>query len=383
MSNRSNRRAETRRTRVIAVTGLAGKTTTAWLTAAVLSEAGGTVGIVSDLGCVDADGALHPPPDRSRPGTIADWIARLVDGRCTHAVVEVPAAALAAGELGRDSCSAVVVTASPRDGNSRTLHRRIASAVAPGGCLVGPARGLAPGLVEAVRRRRGRCCLTAGLDDGCDVRAQPVERGLHGQTFLVSGAGVVVPVAVDVPVASYARNAMCAAAVGLCHRVPLETAARGIEAAGGVAGRLERIDRGQDFAAFLDAPPSRRALRSTLVSLRRLTVGRLVVVAERGCIDALGRAAFAEAVRRPCDAVVVVPADVLDDSASSASLAAYARMDRILAGLGPDDCLLALGAAGGPGRRPGGVGVPVATLVDGWLRLAHPPGRCSTGPRAA
>ena len=39
-----------RRMRVIAVTGTSGKTTTAWLTAAVLSEGGARVGVLSDLG---------------------------------------------------------------------------------------------------------------------------------------------------------------------------------------------------------------------------------------------------------------------------------------------------------------------------------------------
>ena len=41
--------------KLIAITGTSGKTTTAWLTAAVLAEAGLRVGVLSDLGCLDAD----------------------------------------------------------------------------------------------------------------------------------------------------------------------------------------------------------------------------------------------------------------------------------------------------------------------------------------
>ena len=87
--------------RVIAVTGSAGKTTTAWLIASVLGEAGLRVGVVSDLGCIDAAGGLAPPPDPSRPA--AAWVASLARGGCTHAVVEVSHDTGASGGLGRGS----------------------------------------------------------------------------------------------------------------------------------------------------------------------------------------------------------------------------------------------------------------------------------------
>jgi UDP-N-acetylmuramoyl-L-alanyl-D-glutamate--2,6-diaminopimelate ligase len=375
--------------RLIAVTGHSGKTTTAWLVASVLGEAGLQVGVVSDLGCVDADGTLAAPPDRTRPDDIVAWISRLARGGCTHAVVEVPHDALALGVLGRRTCHGVVVTGAargPRDERpSRSLlERRAVAALAADGWLVAPPdRGL-HGLCAAAADRGIGNRIVAGLDDSCDVSMRPVERGLHGQTLLVSAAGQVVPVAVDPPVASFARNAACAAAIGVSLGLPLDVAARGIEAAGSVAGRVERLDRGQDFAAFLDAPSNRHALASTLASLRRLTPGRLAVVAEQGLVDRLGAAGFARPVRRRCDDVVVVPPGVLDDVADEAALAAYARIDLMLGRLGRRDCLLVLGSPAGPARRGRpAAGVPLATLVDGWLRLAHPPQRVAAGPRRA
>lgn len=371
---------------VIAVTGTSGKTTTAWLTASVLCEAGLHVGVISDLGCVEADGTLAPPLERGRPDAVAARLARLERGGCAHAVVEVTHEAFAAGVLGRDGCRTVVVTGRARGGpdarSAQTpLRRFIAGALAPDGCLVAPPDpGLAP-LFAAAARRRGRTALVAGLSEACDVAARPVERGLYGQTFLVAAAGQVMPVAVDVPVASYARNAACAIAVGLRHGVPLDVAARGVEAAGSVAGRVERLDRGQDFAAFLDTPPNRHALASTLASLRRLTPGRLAVVADQRCVDGLGAAGFARPVRRRADDVVVVPAGVLDDGADEAALAAYARVDLLLGRLGARDCLLVLGAPAADGPPDGGV--PLATLVDGWIRLAHPPRGVRAGPGRA
>lgn len=370
-------RAADRPMRLVAVTGTGGKTTTCWLVASVLAEAGLRVGVVSDLGCVDADGGLAAPPDPGRGESWAAWIERLKRGGCTHAVVEAPPEFVAAGGLGDDACDTVVVTGwrGPAGG---LVARRIASALAADGCLVAPRSRVPAGLFAAVARRRGRTCLTAGLHESCDVRARPVSRGLHGRTFLADGAGQSVPVSVDVPVASYARNALHAAAVGLVHGVPLHVAARGIEAVGSVAGRVERLDRGQDFAAFLDAPPDRPALASTLASLRRLTSGRLAVVAERRFVEALGVEAFSRPVRRTCDEAVVVPDGVLGDDPDEAALAAYARIDRLLGRLGKRDCLLVLGRAGG-GRRRGSASL--AALVDGWLRLANPPHDATFGAR--
>lgn len=375
-----------RRMRVIAVTGVSGKTTTAWLTASVLSEAGLRVGVVSDLGCVDADGTLAAAPDRRRPDVLAAWLARLDRGGCTHAVVEVAHEQLVDGLLGRGSCDTVVVTGSARRRRAEratrtTVVRRTVAALAQGGCLVAPpCRGLHD-LFRTAARSAGCTAIVAGLDDSCDVSAQPVERGLHGQTFLLSAAGQVAPAAVEAPIASFARNAVCAAAVGLRYQVPLDLAARGVEAAGSVAGRMERLDRGQDFAAFLDAPTNGHALMSTLTSLRRLTPGRLAVVVEQALVDSIGPADFAAPVRRLCDDVVVAPHDVLDEAADETALAAYARIDLVLGRLGPKDCVLVLGATSGDGHRSSGP--PVAALVDGWLRLAHPPRPAIRGPRRA
>lgn len=387
--NASQSRDRARRMRVIAVTGHSGKTTTAWLVASVLGEAGLRVGVVSDLGCVDAQGALESPPDRDRPDEIPIWIHRLARGGCTHAVVEVSHHLLAAGALGRRTCDGLVVTGAARgarDGRPAraALERRALDALAPGGWIVCPPdRRLAP-LLAAASRRDGVRCLVAGLDASCDVSARPVERGLHGQTFLLEATGQVAPVAVDPPVASYARNATCAAAVGMCQGLTLDMAARGVEAAGSVAGRVERLDRGQEFAAFLDTPPNPHALAATLTSLRRLTPGRLAVVADEGVVARLGRDGFARPARSRCDDVVVVPPGVLADVADEIALAAYARIDRLLGRLGRRDCLLVLGGAGAAEHRGhAGANLPLETLVDGWLRLAHPPHRFAAGPRRA
>jgi hypothetical protein len=134
------------------------------------------------------------------------------------------------------------------------------------------------------------------------------------------------------------------------------------------------MDRGQDAAAFLDMPSSAHSLAATLSSLRRLTSGRLAVVAEESLLERIGSDEFGPLVARHCDACVLVPPAVLDEDAGAADVAAYDQIDRLLGSLRAGDALLVLGdsKAGGQGPRTPEAGrFSLATLVDGWFQVAH------------
>ncbi len=369
------------RLRVIAVTGTSGKTTTAWLAAAALAEAGLRVGVLSDLGCLGLDDDLPMRADYARsPAALGRWLKRLAEGGCSHAVVELPAHALAAHAAAGFRCDTLAVTnlaASRIDPLASAAVRRpsaarLTAALAAGGCLVSGVGGAQ--LARFGRRLpSGASCLTAGLADGCDLQASPVEAGLYGRTILARHGGQIVPLSLDAPVVPFVRDSLVAAAVAARYGVPLEIAVRGIESVGTVPGRMERIDRGQDTAVFIDTPTSGHALSATLASLRRLTAGHLGVIVEESLAHRLGSDEFGPLVARHCDRCVLAPATVLAEDAADTDLAAYARIDRLLESLGRDDCLLVLGdgrrSPEPPDNTPAGR-FPLATLVDGWLQIA-------------
>jgi len=365
------------RLRVIAVTGTSGKTTTAWLTAAALTEAGLQVGVLSDLGCLGLDDELPRTADYASPAGLARWLRRLAEGGCSHAVVELPAAALAARAAAGFRCDTLVVTnlasrrVDPLASAPGASPARLVAALAEGGCLVS---GVGGSQLARLGRRlpKGATCLTAGLAEGCHLHASPVEAGLFGRTILARHGGQIVPLSLDPPVVPFVRDSLLAAAVATRYGVPLEIAVRGIESVGNVPGRMERIARGQDAAVFIDTPTSGHALSAILASLRRLTPGHLGVIAEESLARRLGGDEFGPLVARHCDRCVLAPATVLADDADDADLAAYARIDRLLESLGRGDCLLVLGDGRSP-EPPGGEPAgrfPLATLVDGWLRIA-------------
>lgn len=377
-----------RKLQIVAVTGTSGKTTTAWLTASVLAEAGLRVGVLSDLGCLDADGTFPESADLGQPDVLAAWLRRLVASGCTHAVVEVSSRMLAAHALAGIECDTVVVTSlaaahADAHGTSaayRAITGRILASLAPDGCLVVNADDRR---VRRLGRRHLGPTTTAALSRPADISAMPVERSLHGQTVLLNAAGHVAAVALGLPTASFVRDALFSVAVGLRFQIPLERIGRGIEVAGNVPGRLERLDRGQRAAVFVDRATTGHALAATLASLRRLTPGRLLLIAEEEAaarVDPSLR--FAARASRWCNDTLVVPATVLAENADAETLAAYARLDRMLSNARAGDCVLVLGrppAGGGDPHGPGeDDGEPaalggLATLVDGWLRVAHPP----------
>jgi hypothetical protein len=307
-------------------------------------------------------------------------------------------------------------------GTSSAYHAvkaRILDCLGPTGCLVAMCDDDRVGqLVERRAAAKGEgSVITAGLTGPADVTATPVERTLFGQTFLVQAGGHAMPVAVSTPVASFVRDSLLAVAIGLRSRVPLERIVRGIEACGSVSGRLERIDRGQDHAAFVDHPTSGHALAATLAGLRRLTRGRLVVLAEAGCVERLvadaggaggpgsdfgrrdfgvreddnredGRVAaiFNRRAMRWADDCLVVSGTLMDEVGKAADVMAYARIDRLLSSLREQDCLLVLGDVGGRSQNPidpDGDPLPLAAVVDGWLQLAYVPQPFGSERRAA
>lgn len=373
------------RMKVTAITGTSGKTTTAWLTAAVLAEAGLRVGVLSDLGCIDAVGTAAVPANLENPRTLARWLARLETSGCSHAVVEVSSRMLARHATEGVPFDTVVVTnlqAAHLDlhGSRQAYHAikaRILEGLAEQGTLVGNLddEGVSALLARHASQSGPAHQIGFGLDGRADVSAAPVERSLWGQTFLLRHAGQIMPVAVGTPGQAFVRNGLAAAAVAARYRVPCERIARGLEAAGSIPGRLERIDRGQSFPVFLDSPTSGHALVSTLVALRRLTPGRLAVVADEAFAAAFGgEDFFSRRAAAWSDVCLVAPADMVADEVSAEVMASYARLDRLLDRLGGEDCLLVLGDVvrrGLPPEDPDGERTAnLGDVIEGWLRLA-------------
>jgi UDP-N-acetylmuramoyl-L-alanyl-D-glutamate--2,6-diaminopimelate ligase len=101
-------------------------------------------------------------------------------------------------------------------------------------------------------------------------------------------------------------NALCAIALAGEAGLDPRLVADGIARSGGVPGRLEQVDSGQDFLAVVDYAHKPDAVEAALAALRPLTRGRLLLVLGAGGDRDTGkRPVMGEIAARLSDVLVV------------------------------------------------------------------------------
>ena len=112
-----------------------------------------------------------------------------------------------------------------------------------------------------------------------DWRAVDVRSGADGSTFRVIGpGGVEADASVALPGGFNVANALAAIVALVEAGTSLAAAVAGVAACAGPPGRLERVDRGQDFAVLVDYAHKPGAVEALLTVMREVTQGNLVIV---------------------------------------------------------------------------------------------------------
>ena len=140
-----------------------------------------------------------------------------------------------------------------------------------------------------------------------DWRAEDVELAPEGSTFtVVTPTGERLAAGVPLTGEFNVANALCAIALAGEAGLDPRLVADGIAHGGGVPGRLERVDAGQDFLAIVDYAHKPDAVEAALAALRPLTAGRLVlVIGAGGDRDTGKRPVMGEIGARLADVLVV------------------------------------------------------------------------------
>jgi UDP-N-acetylmuramoyl-L-alanyl-D-glutamate--2,6-diaminopimelate ligase len=275
-----------RRLRVVGVTGTSGKTTTTYLVEAGLRAAGRIAGLVGTVG-VRIDGrdqpsALTTPEAPDLQALLAVMVEQGVD----TVVMEVSSHALTLGRvdgvtfavggftnLSRDHLDFHPTMADYFEAKARLFDPRSATHAGASVICVDDDAGRA----MAARAHGPVTVSTTGRPAdwrGEDIRAV----GGAAQEFTaVDPAGVHHGLRLILPGAYNVSNALVAVALLDSVGVSPEQAAAGLRTAT-VPGRLEAVDRGQDFLAVVDYAHKPGALRAVLETLRGQSSGRIAVV---------------------------------------------------------------------------------------------------------
>jgi UDP-N-acetylmuramoyl-L-alanyl-D-glutamate--2,6-diaminopimelate ligase len=275
-----------RKLRTIGVTGTAGKTVTAMLLASIFEKAGEAVGVLSSIGYSDSLTQVAAQEATPRADQLGDWLGRMATAGCDSAVLELSSRALAERRAAGLELDAAVTTNIGRDHLDlhntprayRMAKRRLFRLLKSSGVAVINAddhrsRSLLPSLAVP--------CLTYGLHAEADISAQVIERHRSEQTFLLNAGDGTIPVRTRMIGDHHVSNCLAAAAVGLASGIDLTTVVQGLEAIDHVPGRLERLECGQSFGVFVDQASSPQTLALSIRAVRRVTSGRVIVVA--GC----------------------------------------------------------------------------------------------------
>ncbi|QCQ91503.1 UDP-N-acetylmuramoyl-L-alanyl-D-glutamate--2,6-diaminopimelate ligase [Rhodococcus sp. SGAir0479] len=310
------------RMQVIGITGTSGKTTSSYLVEAGLAAAGRSIGLVGTVetrvGGHRIPSALTTPEAPQLHALFAAMLERGVD----TVVMEVSSHALALGRVDGTRFSIGAFTNLSQD--HLDFHKDFADYFA--------AKARLFAADSTVHAERAVVC----TDDQWGRRMAEVARGAHpdrpgavatvgttespadwsagvatgepdgSQVFALTGPdGAVREVSLRLPGRYNVANAALAVAVCAAAGADIDAVLTGI-AGVDVPGRVQRVDRGQDFLAVVDYAHKPAALEAVIATLRGQTNGRIaVVVGAGGDRDSGKRVLMGEAGARGADLLVV------------------------------------------------------------------------------
>jgi UDP-N-acetylmuramoyl-L-alanyl-D-glutamate--2,6-diaminopimelate ligase len=297
---------------LLGVTGTQGKTTTTRLADSALQRAGVRAAVVGTVGTrVDGEEIKTALTTPEAPDLHA-LFAMMKERGVAACAMEVSSHALVQGRVDGVVFDVAVFTNLGRD--HLDFHTDLEDYFQAKASLFNPDR-CARGLVN-VDDEHGRRLLAgaqvplqsfsaAGRD--ADWRAEGVEVTAAGSSFVVAGPDDVrVEAGCPLPGAFNVANALAALAACGMAGFDLEQVARAMAEGGGVPGRLERVDAGQDFTVVVDYAHKPDAVTAALAALRPLTDGRLlVVIGAGGERDPGKRPIMGEIAARLADVLVV------------------------------------------------------------------------------
>jgi UDP-N-acetylmuramoyl-L-alanyl-D-glutamate--2,6-diaminopimelate ligase len=279
---------------IVGITGTDGKTTTSYLAVAALEAAGIRTGMLGTAG-LRIGGVDEPNPEHVTTPAAPDLeraLRAMAEAGDEAAVVETTSHALALDRVAGIAYDAAILTnithehlefhgtwEAYRDAKLR-LFERLAARLPANKPLRWPRLAIVNAddpsaeLFAAVGREGGARVLRYGTDDSADVRATRVEedaRRLRIEYVAPSGPGEL-----ELRLAGRfnAHNALAVVALGEGLGLDAGAVRGGLEAVGGVPGRMERLDVGQPFGVVVDYAHSPAALENVLDLLAPIAAAR-------------------------------------------------------------------------------------------------------------
>ena len=291
---------------VIGVTGTDGKSTTSYLTHAMLSAAGHSVGLISGVEfqigghwITNETGETTPEAD-----VVQALLAEMVAAGDTHVVIEATSHALALHRVDHCNFHTAVFTGLSSDHLDfhktqeayldAKLHliRSVDSHLSPryaGGDVPKGQRGIRPPPTAIVRAEdphrtqvtaahHQRTITATATDESADIAFQPVASDATGTNIRLCTPSGALAARLPLPGDFNLGNAALAAAAAWIHGAGPVALQRALNNLRPVPGRMESIETGQPFSVLVDAAATGPALDLALRALKPHVSGNLILV---------------------------------------------------------------------------------------------------------
>jgi UDP-N-acetylmuramoyl-L-alanyl-D-glutamate--2,6-diaminopimelate ligase len=280
-----------RRLRVVAVTGTNGKTTTTWLTHAILEAAGLPAGLMGTTGVRFGEQARPSAFTTPEAPEFQAVLREMADRGLAAVALEVSSHALHQRRAWGLECDVAAFTNLSHDHldyhgtleayldaklmlfDGRNRSRPVKSTTA----VVNADDAAAPRVLEAARRG-GLAVRTYGASRGADVWIRAVAPRPDGLDLALLDAGEEVRLGLPLLGRYNAWNAACAWTAARALGVEPAAVARGLASLRAVPGRLEPVRAGQAFTVVVDYAHTPDALERALAAAREHAGGRVLLV---------------------------------------------------------------------------------------------------------
>ncbi|MFB7724280.1 UDP-N-acetylmuramoyl-L-alanyl-D-glutamate--2,6-diaminopimelate ligase [Nocardia sp. NPDC056100] len=338
--------------RIIGITGTSGKTTTSYLVEAGLAAAGFRTALIGTI--ETRIGGQRVPSALTTPEApqLHAMFAVMVEQGVQAVVMEVSSHALALGRV--DGVAFAVGAFTNLSQDHLDFHADFEDYFAakrrlfvPGDSAVVPAATAVLCIDDEWGVRLAGDVTVAALADGrpelvtvtttpgvqADWVAGAAVPGAASQRFEASGPGVKTDVSLRLPGAYNIANGLLALAVCAAAGAEVGTAAAALGEVD-VPGRMQRVERGQDFLAVVDYAHKPAAIESVVATLRALLAeqghGRLaVVVGAGGDRDAGKRPLMGAAGARGADLLIITDDNPRSEEPAAIRAAVRAGADAV------------------------------------------------------
>jgi UDP-N-acetylmuramoyl-L-alanyl-D-glutamate--2,6-diaminopimelate ligase len=266
---------------LIGITGTNGKTTTTYILKSILELWGKEVGLIGTIQYMIKDRvypALHTTPESLE---FQSLLKDMFLSGCTHVISEVSSHALAQYRVDGAGFKTAVFTNLTGDHLDfhktmedyfRAKERLFRELLNKDGTSVinidDPyGRRLVSSFVAFCRSQN---LLTYGLETGADIMAVDIDNSFQGLRFKILFRGRNFDISSHLIGLPNVYNIMSAVGVSISLGVPWQVILKGIEKAGNVTGRFEKVDIGQGFLCIIDYAHSEDALERLIYTAKEL-----------------------------------------------------------------------------------------------------------------